>query len=142
MRYYDLERNWEKVRPRLNNEVVTNALERGMNDLLSRWGRRFDATKVPRDYEWNNWHWAIPHDEEPEFWKYTLFNACFWLADFNLELAKVVEPTENWRIVRNEKHATVWSGGDLLFEFNLMAFGWTPDACFSLAGGVLHEVAA
>jgi hypothetical protein len=133
LRYYDLENHWDKIQPHLKNEAVQKALKDGMDELLSRWDREFDTTKVPRDYEWNNWHWAIPHDKEPEYWKYTLFNACFWLVNFNYELAKAVEPDENWQIVRNDKHATVWNGDDLLFEFNLLAFGWSADKCYELA---------
>jgi|SRR5882672_1488650 len=131
MRYYDLVGNWYKVQPHLKDEAVLKALQNGMDDLLSRWGKKFDTIKVPRDYEWANWDWEF--DEVHEYWDYTLFNACFWLVDFNYELAKLVEPDESWQIIRSDKHATVWNGKDLLFEFNLMAFGWTADACYELS---------
>jgi hypothetical protein len=133
MKYYDLEENWGKVESYLSHPTVKEALKRGMDDLLSKWNRKFDETKVPRDYEWNNWHWEFDYESEPKYWKYTLFNACFWLVDFNLELAKLAEPDENWVIVRNDKHATVWNGEDIIFEFNLMAFGWTADDCYQLS---------
>lgn len=133
MRYYDLIGNWSKVQPHLKDEAVLKALKNGMDELLSRWGNKFDITSTPRDYEWAHWTWAFDIEEEPEYWDYTLFNACFWLVDFNLALAKAVEPNEDWQIIRSDKHATVWNGQDLLFEFNLMAFGWAADACYRLA---------
>lgn len=133
MRYYDLEKNWGKVVSHLKNEELLKILEQDMNLLLSRWGEKFDKNKVPRDYEWNSWHLEFNIEKEPEYWKYTFFNGCFWLINFNYELAKLVEPNEDWIIVQSDKHATVWNQKDLIFEFNLMAFGWSADDCYDLA---------
>jgi hypothetical protein len=56
-----------------------------------------------------------------------------WLANWILELAQLVEPQRAWRILKSDKHSTVWDGVNLLFDFNFQAFGVPPKECFELA---------
>lgn len=137
MQYYDLEKNWSKVGVHLDNKKVKRALIRDMNLLFnSRWHKQFEWEKGPRYYEvccWEDGEQFRSRKYEPLFWRFTLYAACHWLVNFNLELAKLVLPNEPWRIVKSKKHSTVWNGNDLLFEFNLQAFGVSADVCFEEA---------
>jgi hypothetical protein len=45
----------------------------------------------------------------------------------------LVMPERPWRIISSATHSTVWDGGDLIFDFNLQAFGVEPNECFELA---------
>lgn len=135
MEYFDLKKNWAKVKPHISNEKVQRVLVRDMNVLFkSRWKKEFEKGKVPRDYECCDWEHNLNHKgRTPEYWKYVKFGACHWLVNFNLELAKLVLPDESWVIVSSERHSTVWNGKDLIFEFNFQAFGISADDCFSIA---------
>ncbi|MCC8956185.1 hypothetical protein H8B02_22970 [Bradyrhizobium sp. Pear77] len=68
-----------------------------------------------------------------EWWRYVRPGACHWLVNTALRLAKLVEPRRPWRIVKSDRHSTVWDGGELLFEFNYQAFGISADECFAAA---------
>jgi hypothetical protein len=52
MRYYDLSKNWRKVRPHLDNPRVVDTLVRDFNKFTyGRWRQRFTAGRYPREFE-------------------------------------------------------------------------------------------
>jgi hypothetical protein len=132
MRYYDLSKNWRKVRPHLNNPKVVETLHRDFNRYTyGRWRQKFpsDRDQYPFDFESCGW-WCEHRERRPQYWKYCKHAACHWLVNFNLELAQLVLPKKPWRIITSVKHSTVWDGDDTLFDFNFQAMGIPPDECF------------
>src|SRR5215470_4114609 len=94
IRYYDLRKNWRKVRPHLDNPRVVDTLVRDFNKFTyGRWRQRFTAGRYPREFE--SCDWDIGHrGRHPHFWKYVKHSACHWLVNFALELAQLVEPCQ------------------------------------------------
>src|ERR1700721_2610591 len=140
MRYYDLKRNWRRVKPHLNDPMLNKILVCDMHKY--RWGRNrknsFVPGMFPCDAESTDWRFDHPH-RWPAYWQYVCMGACFWLVNFNLRLAMLVEPKPGGGIVESTKHATGGGGEKLLFEFNFQAFGIPPEECFRLASASEYE---
>ena len=136
MRYFDLKRHWtHRIKPHLTDAKLNEILvsDFGMY-AYGRWGKRFEVGQVTQDYE--SYDWGIEHRGPwPRYWRYVKQSACHWLVNFNLRLARLVEPGRAWRILTSDEHSTVWDGDQTLFEFNYLAFGIPPDECFRLANG-------
>jgi hypothetical protein len=135
MKYYDLKRNWRRVRPHLADKELNDILVRDFNKYtFGRWGREFTQGRLPSEFESCDWEWSQrKRGRHPAFWKNTKHAACHWLVNFNLRLAMLVMPDRPWRIITSERHSTVWDGGDLIFDFNYQAFGVDPNECFDNA---------
>jgi len=134
MLYYDLQRHWtKKIEQHLANKQLNDILVRDMNKLsFGRWRKPFVHGQYPRETE--SCDWDVDHKgPAPRYWKYTKHGACHWLVNFNLKLARLVEPQRRWRIVTSVDHSTVWDGAKTLFEFNFLAFGIPAQECFDLA---------
>ena len=133
VKYYDLKRNWSKVRPHLSDPRVADTLVRDFNKFtFGRWETPFLHGMVPTDFE--SCDWQCGHrGRPPAFWDYTKHAACHWLVSFTLELAMASVPKRPWRIISSQAHSTVWDGEETLFDFNFFAMGVEPDECFRLA---------
>jgi hypothetical protein len=133
MKYYDLKKNWHRVKPHLADEKLNDILVRDFNKFtFGRWGRKFTYGDLPCEFE--SCDWDIDHrGRRPAFWQYVKHSACHWLVNFNLRLAMLVQPKKPWRIISSEDHSTVWDGDDTLFDFNFQAFGIDPEECFDCA---------
>jgi hypothetical protein len=145
IKYYDLVKNWAKVKPHLGDPGLNKVLVKDLNKFT--YGRRrekFTPGNVPFEHD-KGCDWDIDLDaddwvldevtgesyqtgEAPEFWEYVCFGACHWLVNFNLRLAQLVEPKKQWRILTSRHHSTVWDGDRL--QFNHQAFGVPPAGCF------------
>jgi hypothetical protein len=134
MKYYDLQKNWRRVRPHLTDKKLNNILVRDFNRYtFGRWGEKFTHGRLPHEFE-GDWSFMLRRrGRHPAFWRYTRHGACHWLVNFNLRLAMLVMPDRPWRILTSARHSTVWDGGDLIFDFNFQAFGVDPNRCFYLA---------
>jgi hypothetical protein len=131
MEYYDLKRNWRRVRPHLADNKLTKILVRDFNKFtFGRWGRKFTYGHTPSEFDSSDWR-CERRGRPPHFWRYTCSLACHWLVNFNLRLATLVMPDRRWRILNSAEHSTVCDGGDMIFEFNFQAFGIDPDECFA-----------
>jgi hypothetical protein len=110
MQYYDLKKNWRRVRRHINDERVQEILVRDFNKYtFGRWGQEFKAGHFPT--EWESCDWQCEHKgKPPAFWQYTNHAACHWLVNFALTLAQLVEPQRPWRIITSREHSTVWDG--------------------------------
>jgi hypothetical protein len=133
MKYYDLKKNWHRVKPYLADKKLNDVLVRDFNKFtFGRWSQTFTHGDLP--YEFESCDWDCDHrGKRPAFWQYVKHSACHWLVNFNLHLAMLVQPKEPWRIITSEDHSTVWDGDETLFDFNFQAFGIDPDECFDLA---------
>jgi hypothetical protein len=133
MKYYDLKKNWRRVKPHLTDKELNDILVRDFNKFtFGRWNQRFTHGDLPSEFE--SCDWDIGHrGRRPAFWQYVKHAACHWLVNFTLRLATLVKPERPWRIITSQKHSTVWDGGDTLFDFNFQAFGIDPNECFELA---------
>jgi hypothetical protein len=125
VQYYDLKKNWRKVRPHIANPEVEKIFVRDINRFTYRWRDEFKPQYLP--FKW----WS--HGRQPEFWNYTKHAACHWLVNFSLRLAQLVEPDHEWRIITSPQHSTVWDGKHVLFEFNFQAMAVPATECFELA---------
>lgn len=133
MSYYDLKKNWRRVKPHLEDKKLNNILVRDFNKFTTGcWRRPFVHGDLPSDFESCDWH-IDRRGKRPAFWRYVRHGACHWLVNFSLRLATLVEPQKPWRIITSEGHSTVWDGGDTLFDFNFQAFGIDPNECFETA---------
>lgn len=132
--YYDLPRHWSRrIAPHLSNKKLNAILVRDFNKFTSgRWNEPFGAGQLPCQFESCGWY--LDHrGRKPRYWRYVKHSACHWLVNFNLHLAMQAEPSRPWRILTSDEHSTVWDGDHTLFDFNFLAFGVDPDACFRLA---------
>jgi hypothetical protein len=134
MRYYPVVRNWgRKIRPHLSDPEVIEVLVRDFNKFtFGHWGRPFLAGMKPRDFESCDWP-CDRRGRHPEYWAYVKHAACHWLVNHGLKLAERAEPKIPWRIVTSRAHSTVWSGEDLLFDFNFLALEVDPNEAWALA---------
>jgi hypothetical protein len=133
MVYYDLKKNWRRVKPHLTDEKLNEILVRDFNKFtFGRWGKQFVHGDLPSDFESCDWAWEH-RGKRPAFWRYVKHSACHWLVNFNLRLAMLTEPNRPWRIITSQDHSTVWDGDQTLFDFNFQAFGIEPDECFEFA---------
>ena len=133
MKYYDLKKNWHRVKPHLGDKQFNDILVRDFNKFTSgRWNKTFTYGDLP--YEFESCDWDCDHrGRRPAFWQYVKHAACHWLVNSSLCLAMLVQPKKRWRIITSEDHSTVWDGNDTLFDFNFQAFGVEPNECFDLA---------
>jgi hypothetical protein len=134
VKYYNLQRHWtKKIEPHLGNPTLNKILVRDFNKFtFGLWRKPFLPGHFPREFENCDW-WLGHRGKEPRFWQYVKHAACHWLVNFNLYLARLVEPNRSWRIITSDRHSTVWDGDQTLFEFNFLALGIDPDECFRLA---------
>ena len=133
MQYYDLKRHWRKVKRHIAHPEVQQTLVRDFNKFTyGRWRQKFEPGMVPHQFESCDW-WCEHRGRLPAFWSYTKHSACHWLVNFTLLLAQRVEPKRQWRIITSQEHSTVWDGERLLFDFNFLAMGVSPEECFKLA---------
>jgi hypothetical protein len=129
MRYYDLKRHWTKrIEPHLDDEELKVLLWHDMNELtLGRWEKKFKVGMCPRDVE------TCLDDliaRKPRFWKYVATGTSYWIVNFALRLASLVEPDRPWRIITSDKMSTVWDGKRTLFDFICYAWKTPPEKCF------------
>jgi hypothetical protein len=133
MKYYPITKKWAKIKPHIENKIVQDILVQDFNKYtMGLWGKPFTKGMKPFDFESCDWH-CERRGRRPEYWDYVKHAACHWLVNFNLELAKLVEPKKEWRIVTTQKHSTVWDGGEILFDFNFSALQIDPDEAFEMA---------
>jgi hypothetical protein len=60
MKYYDLKRNWYRVKPHLENKELNDILVRDFNKFtFGRWGRKFTYGDLPCEFE--SCDWDIDH---------------------------------------------------------------------------------
>jgi hypothetical protein len=133
MKYYDLKKNWRRVKPYLADHELNDILVRDFNKFtFGRWNQTFTDGDLP--YEFESCDWDCDHrGKRPAFWQYVKHSACHWLVNFTLRLAILVEPGRPWRIITSQKHSTVWDGDEVLFDFNFQALGIDPNESFNLA---------
>ena len=137
LRYYDLQKNWRKVKRHIDKPEVQEVLVRDLHKFTwSRWRHKFELGDLPASVD-PALYWRWNHrGRKPAYWDYVCCGACHWLVNFNLKLAQLVEPDRKWRIITSDKHSTVWDGmpkGGLLFEFNYLAGGTPASKCFVIA---------
>ena len=82
------------------------------------------------------------HDGEAGSPDWAVHSGCHFVANFNLRLAQLVEPTTPWRIVTAPAHSPVWDGQETLWDNNFSALGVAPDEAWSLArtGGRILKI--
>lgn len=86
MKYYDLKKNWRKVRRHLVDEELNEVLVRDFNKFTyGRWRKEFTPGCFPSEFETSDW--SLNHrGRRPAFWKYTASYACHWLVNFQFAL--------------------------------------------------------
>jgi len=135
MQYYDLQRNWRRIRPHLTDPTVASVLVRDFNKFtFGRWEHEFLPGMVPHEFETCDW-WCSHRGRLPAYWQYVKHAACHWLVNFNLELAQASVRGREWRIVSSRNHSTVWDGDVTLFDPNFQALKVAPAECYAMARG-------
>jgi hypothetical protein len=133
MQYYDVKRQWPRIRPHLANPKVADVLVRDFNKFtFGRWKEPFLHGMVPHEFESCDW-WCGHRGRFPAYWQYVKHSACHWLVNFNLELAQASVADRGWRIVTSDDHSTVWDGAMTLFDLNFLALGVSPTECYRKA---------
>lgn len=133
MNYYPIQKRWRNIKPHIENKEVQRLLVRDFHKyIFGRWNKPFLKGMKPHDFENCDW-WLDHRGRMPEYWNYVKHAACHWLVNFNLALARVVEPHKKWRIITSQKHSTVWDGEETLFDFNFLALQVDPNEAFELA---------
>ena len=58
MKYYDLKKNWHRVKPHLEDKELNDILVRDFNKFtFGRWGRQFTHGDLPCEFESCHWDW-------------------------------------------------------------------------------------
>jgi hypothetical protein len=132
VKYYNIPRYWNRIEKHLYETAVQTMLVTEMNKYTQgMWKKPFLFGMKPFDFDCYDWY--LSHRGRiPRFWDYTCSGACHWLANFNLLLAFYVSDRP-WRIIKGEKHSTVWDGKDTLFEMNWLAYGIPADETYKVA---------
>jgi hypothetical protein len=75
MKYYDLKKNWHRVKPHLADDKLNDILVRDFNKFtFGRWGRKFTYGDLPCEFE--SCDWDIDHrGRRPAFWQYVKHSA-------------------------------------------------------------------
>jgi len=133
LKYYDLLKNWRKVKPHLGDPELNDVLVREFNKYTTgMFGKEFTRGRYAREFDRFDWR-LEQRGRPPRYWDYVCTEACHWLVNFTLRLAVLVEPNRPWRIITSQKHSTVWDGEETLFDFNFQALGIPPLRCFKLS---------
>lgn len=135
MKYYDIKKNWQKIKKHIHNKEVQKILSKDFNKFI--WGsyrKRFEKGMVPGQFCDYNWR-CRQKTKCPEYFDWLCLGACFWLVNFNLKLAQLTEPTLEWRILSGEDHSTVWDGKSTLFDLNCFAMRAPAKQTFKKANG-------
>src|SRR5262245_12737081 len=117
--YYDLKKNWRRVRRHLSDPILNAILVEDFNKYtFGRWNKPFRHGDYPADFESCDWRYSR-RCEDPNFrfcgyMRYVKHSACHWVVNFALRLAMLVEPNREWRIITSGDHSTVWDGRDTL----------------------------
>ena len=101
IRYYDLIKNWPRVKPHLDDAELNDILVRDFNKFTEgHWGKKFRHGQFPREFENTDWDDSIldgidtvdwdeaDYDKffrdfrEPEYWRYVKHGASRWLVNF------------------------------------------------------------
>lgn len=79
MKYYDLKKNWRRIKRHLADKALNEILIRDFNKFTyGRWRKKFTSGHFPAEFE--SCDWAFGHKgRRPAFWKYTKHSACHWL---------------------------------------------------------------
>jgi hypothetical protein len=115
MRYWSIREKWRRIKPFLDDPALRAILNRDLRLFRP----TFRPGQLPRDADGCDWRW---HDGEgnprrgrqPAYWDWAVHSGCHFVANFNLRLAQLVEPTTPWRIVTAPTHSTVWDGQETL----------------------------
>lgn len=132
VKYYDVQKNWRKIKPFLNDEEFQSILVEDFNKFtFGHWGRKFERGMMPFEFESCDW-WLDHRGRRPAFWNYVKHAASYWLCNKDLRLAMLVEPKHKWRIIAGD-HYTVWNGKNLIFSMNFQALGVDAQEGFDMA---------
>lgn len=139
MQYYDIQKNWKKVKPVLTSEHARRIIQFCMFDFYNQHPNRggpsqlFNHGYLPMDSDGCDWRLDV-RGRPPEYFKYVCHGKCHWLVDVNLYCANQVCPEENWSIYTSDKHSTVINESKtLLWDMNFKALKIDPDEAFDLA---------
>ena len=82
MRYYDVQKNWRKVKPYLDDPVVKAVLVRDFNKFtFGRWDKTFTDDKTPHQFESCDWSLSRGRPGPmPAYRWYVKHSVCHWLV--------------------------------------------------------------
>jgi hypothetical protein len=139
--YYDLDFNWGRLKSCIDSDLVQSYLHKDFSKYVKgRFGRRYETTKMPFDYESCDWWLDMPWGEDarrkmPPYVSYVKHGACHWLVNFNWALISKAEPDHKWRIVSSNFHSSVWDGKYTFFDINFYAMEVPIEECVKLTIG-------
>lgn len=76
VQYYDLKKNWRKVKCHLDDAELNDILVADFNKYtFGRWRQTFTRGHFPDEFESCDWRWG-PRGRYPAFWRYVKHAAC------------------------------------------------------------------
>lgn len=133
--YYDPVKNWQKLKQHVEAPDLRAVLNRDF-DRFTRgsWHKRFPAEGRYYPNDWESCDWQCDRrGRPPAYWRYVKHAACHWLVNYNLGLAQRVS-NRPWRIIRSDRHSTVWDGDRTLFDLNFHALQVSVKETWQLTG--------
>lgn len=144
MKYIDIQKNWRRIKPFLQDDNAKALIKHGMYHYhmnrkyhfesigvdTSSW--KYTGHELPCQYESCDWRWDTERQEpQPAFWDYVCHSACHWLVDLNFYAAINAFPKNRWVIVSNSEsndgHSNVVDfENKLIFDMNYLAMGIEP----------------
>ena len=141
MEYYPIQKNWRKAKDIYSSpeakaiwypDMILFKEMKAEETGVKQWYPTDSPELTPSDFESCYWRYGRK-GRQPAFWKYVCHAACHHLVGLGLYAATIVEPNQNWRVIGNEYHSTVWDGEDTLWDLNYTALGIDPDEAFKIA---------
>jgi hypothetical protein len=141
MKYYPIQKNWRKAKDIYSSpeakaiwypDMILFKEMKAEETGVKQWYPTDSPELTPSDFESCYWRYGRK-GRQPAFWKYVCHAACHHLVGLGLYAATIVEPNQNWRVIGNEYHSTVWDGEDTLWDLNFTALGIDPDEAFKIA---------
>jgi len=144
IRFYDIQANWRRLRHlfyskynlyELYSEMEAFAKSRSEEHGYEYKPKEFTLDLRPVFYDSCDWRWMTnKRGRKPAFWDFACHSACHWVNAWAMACICSEMYTEGrWRIVKSDKHTTIWDGDKTLFDINFLALGISPEETWELA---------
>lgn len=155
MEYYDIQKNWRKLKPHFQAEDLQVVWQEGLSRFeyiraYDNWKKGFRSDKpfemwkpskfeLPTTTESCDWRAMYPErtgkrGPQPAYFDYVRHGACHYMVDFYWHVANRALPEYDWIVVSSDTHSTVWAvGTDILFDPQFLALGIDADEAWEMA---------
>ena len=144
MKFYNIQRNWKKLRPYFEQsetrELAHCEMEAYSMARAEDYGYQYKPRELtpawkPSDYVSCDWRCDTGRrGPDPAFWDWVCHSACHWVNNVGMLVAVKALPKYDWQVVSSNLHTTVVDfKRETLFDLNFLALGISPEKTIELA---------